>query len=110
MLELLIQYEAPLRFGAFLAVFAALAAWEIAAPRRQLLMPKAKRWLANIGILMINVVLVRAVAPAAAVGIAMFAEQRGIGLLHAVDWPQPLERDDAAAGRDELANSTRQTL
>lgn len=91
MLELLIQYEAPLRFGLFLAVFAALAAWEIAAPRRLLLMPKARRWLANLGILIVNAVVVRAVAPAAAVGIAMFAEQRGIGLLHAVDWPQPLE-------------------
>ena len=91
MLELLIQYEAPLRFGAFLAVFAALAAWEIAAPRRVLLMPKARRWFANLGILLINGVLVRAVAPAAAVGVAMLAEQRGTGLLHAVEMPQPLE-------------------
>jgi sterol desaturase/sphingolipid hydroxylase (fatty acid hydroxylase superfamily) len=90
MLELLIQYEAPLRFGLFLAVFAALAAWEIAAPRRILLMPKARRWLANLGILIVNAVVVRAVAPAAAVGIAMLSEQRGIGLLHALEMPQPL--------------------
>lgn len=91
MLELLIQYEAPLRFGLFLAVFAALAAWEIAAPRRILLMPKATRWLANLGILIVNAVMVRAVAPAATVGIAMLSEQRGIGLLHALEMPQPLE-------------------
>ena len=91
MLELLIKYEAPLRFGLFASVFAVMAAWEIAAPRRALSMPKAKRWLANLGILIINGVLVRAVFPAAAVGMAMLAGQRGIGLLHFVDLPPLLE-------------------
>ncbi len=91
MLELLIKYEAPLRFGLFASVFAAMAVWEIVAPRRALSLPKTKRWLANVGILIINSVLIRAVAPAAAVGLALLAEQRGIGLLHSVDWPLPLE-------------------
>jgi len=54
-------------------------------------MPKARRWLANLGILIVNTVAVRAIAPAAAVGIALFAEQRGIGLLHGLDLPLPVE-------------------
>jgi sterol desaturase/sphingolipid hydroxylase (fatty acid hydroxylase superfamily) len=91
MLELLIQFEAPLRFGLFASVFTAMAAWEIVAPRRILTTPKAKRWFANLAILVVNTAVVRALAPAAAVGIAMAAEQRGIGLLNFIDWPLPLE-------------------
>jgi sterol desaturase/sphingolipid hydroxylase (fatty acid hydroxylase superfamily) len=90
-LDALITYEAQLRLGLFLAAFSTLAVWEIFAPRRALLMPKARRWLANLGILIVNTVAVRAIAPAAAVGIALFAEQRGIGLLHGLDLPLPVE-------------------
>jgi len=91
MWELLIEYEAPLRFGLFACAFAALAAWEIIAPRRTLSIAKLTRWPANLGILIMNAVMIRTVAPAAAVGIAVFAQERGIGLLHAVEWPQLLE-------------------
>jgi sterol desaturase/sphingolipid hydroxylase (fatty acid hydroxylase superfamily) len=90
-LDFLISYEVQLRLGLFLAAFFALAVWEIAAPRRKLLMPKSTRWLANLGILIVNTIAVRAIAPAAAVGIALFAEQRGIGLLHGLDLPLPVE-------------------
>ena len=89
--DALITYEAQLRLGLFLAAFSTLAVWEIFAPRRALVMPKARRWLANLGILIVNTVAVRAIAPAAAVGIALFAEQRGIGLLHGLDLPLPVE-------------------
>ncbi|HSN39588.1 MAG TPA: sterol desaturase family protein [Burkholderiales bacterium] len=91
MLDTLINHEAQIKVWIFLSVFATLAVWEIAAPRRALLMPKAKRWLANLGILIINSMAVRVVFPAAAVGMAAVANRRGIGLLHAVDLPQPLE-------------------
>ena len=90
-MDFLISYEAQLRLGAFLAAFSALAVWEIVAPRRKLLMPKGRRWLANLAILIVNTVAVRAIAPAAAVGIALFAEGRGIGLLHGFDLPLPVE-------------------
>ena len=90
-MEALVQFEFALRLTLFLLAFGALALWEILAPRRVLLVPKAKRWLANIGILVINTALTRIVAPAAAVGIAFYADQREIGLLHAVDLPVPVE-------------------
>jgi sterol desaturase/sphingolipid hydroxylase (fatty acid hydroxylase superfamily) len=91
MWELLIEYEAPLRLGLFACAFVALAAWEIMAPRRALSTSKKTRWPANLGILIMNTVMIRAVAPAAAVGIAVFAQERGIGLLHAFEWPLVLE-------------------
>jgi sterol desaturase/sphingolipid hydroxylase (fatty acid hydroxylase superfamily) len=90
MQDTLIIYEAPLRAGAFLIVFALLAVWEILAPRRTPVTPKAKRWLANLGILIINTTIVRVALPAAAVGIAIVAEQHGVGLLHAINLPYPV--------------------
>lgn len=91
MQDTLIIYEAPLRAGAFFIVFALLAVWEILAPRRALVASKAKRWLANLSILIINTTIVRFALPAAAVGIAVIAEQRGIGLLHTLlTLPYPL--------------------
>ena len=80
MSESLIEYEVALRFALFACAFAALAAGEILAPRRALSMEKAKRWTANLGILILNTGLVRAIAPAAAVGIAIAVSARGIGL------------------------------
>ena len=90
-LDTLIQYEAPLRLALFLAVFVLLAVAETLIPRRVLLVTKGKRWFANLGIVLINTGMVRLVAPAAAVGIALAAEQRGAGLLHMVGWPPLLE-------------------
>jgi sterol desaturase/sphingolipid hydroxylase (fatty acid hydroxylase superfamily) len=81
----MLESDAPLRFAIFLAVFAVMAAWEIVAPRRKLAASKSQRWMANLAILITNTVLVRAIFPAAAVGIAAFAEARGVGLLHAID-------------------------
>jgi sterol desaturase/sphingolipid hydroxylase (fatty acid hydroxylase superfamily) len=80
-----LESDAPLRLAIFLAVFSIMAAWEVIAPRRQLGASKRQRWMANFAILITNTVLVRAIFPTAAVGIAMFAEARGVGLLHAVD-------------------------
>ena len=86
-LDTLIEYEAPLRLGLFLGVFFVLAVAETWAPRRALLVAKGKRWFANLGILFLNVALVRWILPAAAVGIALVAEERGVGLLQLVEWP-----------------------
>jgi len=81
----LMEHEAALRGAIFLAVFLVMAAWEVIAPRRQLALSRGRRWVANLGILIVNTALVRAVFPAAAVGIALFAEDRGVGLLHAFE-------------------------
>jgi len=81
----MLDSDAPLRFAIFIAAFTVLAAWEVLAPRRKLAAPKRQRWTANLAILVTNTVLVRAIFPAAAVGIAAFAEARGVGLLHAID-------------------------
>lgn len=91
MREWLITHEASIRFTFFLAAFALLATWETVAPRRELLVSKARRWLANLGILVLNVLLIRIVAPTAAAGVALLAGQHGWGVLHAVDLPAWVE-------------------
>lgn len=89
--DTLIQSEALLRLALFLAVFGLLAVAEALIPRRALLVAKRKRWFANLGIVLINTGMLRLVAPAAAAGVALAAEQRGAGLLHMVEWPPLLE-------------------
>jgi hypothetical protein len=50
--------------------------WEILAPRRQLTQPKSIRWLNNIGINVLNTIIVRLLFPAAAVGMALFVQEQ----------------------------------
>src|SRR3990172_9448193 len=64
-----------------------MAAWELAAPRRVLTASKAARWGANLGIVVLNTVLLRLLFPAAAVGMALFAQAHGWGLLNAYALP-----------------------
>ena len=84
----LLRHEPTLRLGVFLGIFAIIAAWELAAPRRTLRVRKALRWTHNLALTMLNVVLVRAALPVAAIGVAAFAAERGMGLFdlfHAPD-------------------------
>jgi sterol desaturase/sphingolipid hydroxylase (fatty acid hydroxylase superfamily) len=71
-------------------MFALMAAWELFAPRRVLEVSKPVRWTHNISIAIINVLLVRVFFPSAAVGVAVFAEERGTGLLNMFAIPYPL--------------------
>lgn len=86
-LSIVVEYELAIRLGAFALVFAAMALWEILAPRRPLTVPKAQRWTANIGILVLNSVLVRLLFPAAAVGTALLAADLGWGLFNQLQVP-----------------------
>jgi sterol desaturase/sphingolipid hydroxylase (fatty acid hydroxylase superfamily) len=86
----LVEYEAAVRLAAFAAVFTLMAAWEIAAPRRELSLPKGRRWLANLGVTLLNAVLVRVLFPTAAVGVALAAGERHWGLFNVFAVPAPL--------------------
>ena len=86
----LVDYEGAIRIAAFGATFALMAAWELAAPRRALRVPKGQRWFANLGITLLDVALVRLLFPAAAVGVALAAGERHWGLFNAVTVPAPL--------------------
>jgi sterol desaturase/sphingolipid hydroxylase (fatty acid hydroxylase superfamily) len=74
--------EILIRQSAFALVFAAMALWEIAAPRRKLTAGRKPRWPSNLGILVVDAVVLRILVPTAAVGAALLAAGRGWGLLH----------------------------
>lgn len=82
-MDTLVQaHEAAIRFGFFLGIFAVMAVWEVLAPRRVLTVSKTVRWLNNLGLVVLNTVLLRLLFPAAAVGMAAFASEQGWGLLN----------------------------
>src|SRR5437588_5477359 len=83
--------ELIVRVGAALCLFSALALWEVLSPRRAMLMGRARRWPANLGILVLDALLVRLLIPVAAVGVAVIAAQRGWGVLNITPWPAWLE-------------------
>ena len=80
--ELAIAHEVPIRLGFFFTVFVVMALAEILSPRRTLTVRKSTRWLANLGLVGLNTVILRLALPAAAVAMAMFARERGFGLLN----------------------------
>jgi sterol desaturase/sphingolipid hydroxylase (fatty acid hydroxylase superfamily) len=77
--------EPTVRLIAFLAIFGAMAAFELWSPRLE--RPeltgalKARRWLTNLSLVIVSSVLLRLVFPAAAVGAAVWAQANGWGLL-----------------------------
>jgi sterol desaturase/sphingolipid hydroxylase (fatty acid hydroxylase superfamily) len=84
---MLLASEPLIRLGAFAGVFAAMAAWEIFAPRRDRQLARRRRWPGNIGIVLLDTLLVRLVFPTTAVGLALIAEAQWWGLFHALGLP-----------------------
>lgn len=81
------QTEAGIRLAFFIGVFLVMAAWEVFAPRRVLHAKKLPRWGSNLGLVALNSVLLRFVAPLGAVGFAIYAESNNWGLFHVVQAP-----------------------
>jgi sterol desaturase/sphingolipid hydroxylase (fatty acid hydroxylase superfamily) len=72
--------EIAVRVASYAAVFAVMALWEWAAPRRRLKVGRSRRWLGNLGVLAVDIVAVRLLAPTAAVGVALIVAAHGWGL------------------------------
>ena len=79
--------ELALRLGVFLAVFAALALWEWAAPARAQRLSRLPRWRANLGLALVNTLLLRVALPGSALAFAALAADAGWGLLNRVEFP-----------------------
>lgn len=82
-----LAHEPAIRIAAFLGVFAVMAAWEAAAPRRARLHPRGVRWTANLALVALNTLMLRVAFPTAAVAFALYAGERHWGLLAAIDLP-----------------------
>jgi sterol desaturase/sphingolipid hydroxylase (fatty acid hydroxylase superfamily) len=87
MSEALLVYEPVIRLAAFAGVFVAMAVLEAVLPRRRRSLSRWQRWPSNLAISILNTALVRVLLPAAAVGAALFADARGIGLFNWLELP-----------------------
>ncbi|MBT4219850.1 MAG: sterol desaturase family protein, partial [Rhodospirillaceae bacterium] len=91
MLDLLLDNEPTVRLSVFLGVFALIAIWEAASPRRERGYSRWLRWTSNLGIVAVNTVVIRLLFPIAAVGMAVATADSGWGLLNIIDLPVWLE-------------------
>src|SRR5205807_7932866 len=73
--------ESWIRLGISATVFAAMAGWEVVAPRRSQAIGRWVRWPNNLGVVIIDTILLRLLFPAAAVGAALAGEEQGWALL-----------------------------
>ncbi|MCG8040162.1 MAG: sterol desaturase family protein [Candidatus Thiodiazotropha endolucinida] len=87
MTDFILDYELTIRLAAFFSIFALMAGWEALQPCRQQRFTRGQRWFANLGITLLNTLLLRLLFPAAAVGFAAFAQAKGWGLLNEVQLP-----------------------
>ena len=80
--------EPMIRLGCFLLVLASVALWELLAPRRVQRIARARRWPANLGVMVLDTIVVRLLFPVTAVGIAILAQAKGWGLFSVLPAPQ----------------------
>lgn len=77
-----IDQEIFIRLGVFLGVFAVMAGWEVAAPKRVLRASKRSRWFNNLSVTFLNAGILRLVFPVTAVWVASYAAGKGWGLFN----------------------------
>jgi sterol desaturase/sphingolipid hydroxylase (fatty acid hydroxylase superfamily) len=85
-----ISPDALVRLWFFASIFFVMALIEKIAPQRILLKSKFKRWVSNIGMQIIDVVVLRLIFPVFPFGVAVICAQRGWGLLNYCHTIQPL--------------------
>lgn len=81
------EHEPLIRLGIFTGLLLLFIVWELLKPRRPRQWPRGRRWVANFGLLLIDTAALRIFFPLAAVGIALFAQEHRLGLLHHVSVP-----------------------
>lgn len=79
-----LEQEPALRLMVFLGVFSLLALAETLSPRGQRRLSRCQRWPNNVGLILIDTLMVRWLFPFSAVALALWAETQQWGLLNAV--------------------------
>jgi sterol desaturase/sphingolipid hydroxylase (fatty acid hydroxylase superfamily) len=87
MREMVFAYEPYIRLGAFGGIFVIMALWELVGERRKQVIGRGIRWSGNLGIVVVDTILVRLVFPVTAVALASLAAARGFGLFNMIGLP-----------------------
>jgi len=83
--------ELLIRLGVFFGILVVMFLWELIAPRRPLTTSKITRWFSNLGLVLIDSIVVRLVFPTALAGITLLVQQRGWGLFNQFELPYLLK-------------------
>src|SRR5215510_11405953 len=87
MRDAIFAYEPFIRLGAFGGVLAAMTIWELVGPRRKQAIGRLVRWPNNLGVVVVDTLLVRLVIPTTAVGLALVAQAQAWGLFNTIALP-----------------------
>jgi sterol desaturase/sphingolipid hydroxylase (fatty acid hydroxylase superfamily) len=87
MLDHIFAWEPVIRLSAFAGAFAIVAAAEALLPRRRPSLSRRQRWPSNLGVVVLDSLVLRLLFPTAAVGMALAAEANGWGLLQIAGAP-----------------------
>ena len=87
MRDILLHYEPWVRLIGFGLVFGAMALAERWSPRRQAGTATAPRWVANLGLVVVDSLLLRLLSVASATGAALAVEAQGWGVFNRLPWP-----------------------
>jgi sterol desaturase/sphingolipid hydroxylase (fatty acid hydroxylase superfamily) len=79
--------EPLIRLSGFLVVLVLMALWEMLAPLRPQSIGRLLRWPNNIGLVVLNTVIMRLLFPLAGVGTAFLAQTKDWGLFNSVSIP-----------------------
>jgi sterol desaturase/sphingolipid hydroxylase (fatty acid hydroxylase superfamily) len=85
--DALLTYGQYIRLAAFCGVFALMVIWEFIRPRRTQAIRRGWRWPNNLGVVVVDTLLVRILFPTTAVGLALIADAHGIGLFNVMPLP-----------------------
>lgn len=85
--DFILDSESMIRLGISISVFILMATWEVVAPRRRWVASRGARWPSNLGVVALNAVLARVVAPAGVVGLAIAADAQGWGMMNQLSLP-----------------------
>jgi sterol desaturase/sphingolipid hydroxylase (fatty acid hydroxylase superfamily) len=98
----IVDHEAGLRLGAFLAVLLTLLGAQELWPRRALPARRGPRWLVNLSLVAIDTAVVRLIVPLGAAAAALWAAGHRFGLFTHLPWPPLLEAALAFLALDAL--------
>ena len=79
--------QTSIRLAVFIGVFALMALLEFVLPKKQRALPRVGRWFTNWSLVVIDSIALRLLIPIAAVAVAQWTNDNGIGLLSLVALP-----------------------
>jgi sterol desaturase/sphingolipid hydroxylase (fatty acid hydroxylase superfamily) len=82
-----VAHESVIRLSCFGGVLLLMALWEALAPRRRLTVGRPRRWFSNLGLVALDALVTRLLAPLSVVGVALLAGEHSWGLLNDVALP-----------------------